>query len=1098
MSYSSFNHQPNFKPIDHLYVDRLRQFTDTGGQYHNLNLTKFYDIKRTQLSNLKAWKVPDDKDGKTLRPLFKDINFKEVEWQDIGLGFMFGPSWKSWWVKFELIIPQDYLKYEGLEIEWDSSSEGLIYNSDGLPLQAFTGGDRNIFSLPEQYRITKPQVFFIEVACNGMFGNGAEGEPDPNRYFRLNKAHLVVPNLEARRLFYDFWIIGDAAREFPNGAWQKYQAADVANRIMNVFDPENVNSIKDCRKLAQQILGSDINSDEVFNKNPFPRIDVFGVGNCHIDTAWEWPFAETKRKIVRSWTTQLKICDEYPEYVFVASQMQQFKWLKELHPEILDQIHEKFKLNQFIPIGGSWVENDTNLPNGESLIRQFLLGQNWLLEEFGFQSGVFWLPDTFGYSSQIPQICQIVGIEKFLTQKLSWNNINTFPLSTFNWKGIDGSQVLVHMPPANTYTALAHFGDVVRSSTQNKNMRNVPTSLLLYGFGDGGGGPTPEMIEKLRRCRGLANTNGLIPTVELGVTIDDFYDHILENSNQGSELPTWTGEIYLEFHRGTYTTQANIKKFMRLGEIKLHDLELIASLTSIKYPKDYQYPSKELRILWENLCLCQFHDVLPGSCIGMVYYDEVYPMLTKLLKEVDLLTFKALRIGKEKSNSPSVVNTLPWDRYNEIIHVEKEQDEELFAQLKKDKVGILSNDRVLKVSVDHVSGKSQFNKKLKYPASITRNDSFFILSNKLLTVKISNTGILTSLYDEVNQREIIDTTKTNQTYQDNQYIGGNQFILFDDQPLNFPAWDTELYSLEKFKLLTGSNVEILTNDELESSLIVTHKISADSHIKTTISLAGSNQEHSNSFVKFASTVEWHETYKFLKVQFPITLNTTLNANYETQFGLTSRPTHFNTTWDIARFEVCHHKFMDLSEYNYGVSILNNSKYGAAIHGNLMRLSLLRSPKAPDNKADMGTHHFEYAIYPHNGPLSMDTVKLGWNFNYKLVPKKSYDSELFNLIKLETEGSLVLSHVKRGEYDDGISNYKSLIKKGEKSLVLRVYEALGGKSNGTIVLDKGLGVKSVFKTCGLERDIEELKIGKDGKVDIELKAFEIATFKLYLK
>ena len=294
--------------------------------------------------------------------------------------------------------------------------------------------------------------------------------------------------------------------------------------------------------------------------------------------------------------------------------MQQFKWLKQDHPEVLKQIKKKFTTNQFLPIGGSWVENDTNMPGGESLIRQFLLGQRWLIDEFGAPSTVFWLPDTFGYSSQIPQICQISGIEKFLTQKLSWNNINNFPLSTFNWKAIDGSQVLVHMPPDNTYTAEANFGDVVRSLLQHKNLRDVPTGLLLYGHGDGGGGPTEEMLEKLRRCRGVSNTKrprSLHYTWEIPLRIFT----MMFWKGQTMEKPSLLGlaKIYLEFHRGTYTTQADVKKWMRLSEIKMHDLELLATLLSIT--TDYKYPTTAIHDLWEDIALCQFHDVLPGSCI---------------------------------------------------------------------------------------------------------------------------------------------------------------------------------------------------------------------------------------------------------------------------------------------------------------------------------------------------------------------------------------------------------------------------------------------------------------------------------------------------
>lgn len=1105
MSYNNFNRQPRFKPVDHLYEARVRQFTD-GGRYRDLNLPKFYDLHRQEIQNLRAWRVPDI-DGKTQRPLFKDIDFDNVEWNHIGLGHNFGPSWKTWWVKFYIDIPEDWLQYEQIEIEWDTGSEGLLYNSEGFPLQAFSGGDRSAFRVAPEYRKTGKQLFYIEVACNGMFGNGDDGEPNPNRYFRLNRAHLNVPDLDAKRLHWDYWILGDASREFPGG-WQKYQAADLCNRIMNEFDPNDRESVKRGRELAKLMLGDKIDSEEVFDEfenNSIKRIDVFGVGNCHIDTAWEWPFAETKRKIVRSWTTQLRIADEYPEYVFVALQMQQFKWLKQYHPEIFDKIHEKFTNNQFLPIGGSWVENDTNMPNGESLIRQFVLGQRYCMNEFGFYSNIFWLPDTFGYSSQIPQICQLVGISRFLTQKLSWNNINSFPLSTFNWKAIDGSQVLVHMPPANTYTAGANFGDVIRSQHQHKNLRDEPTGLLLYGHGDGGGGPTEEMIEKLRRCRGLANTCGLIPTVQLGVTVDDFYEHVLEKTNNGSELPTWTGEIYLEFHRGTYTVQALVKKYMRFGEVKLHDLEFIAGLTSIKYPK-YKYPAKEINALWEDLLLCQFHDVLPGSSIGMVYYDEVHPMLEALLRNSQALIDEALHYsGKvSKLNDVSLVNTLPWDRYNEVVNVNRHESPELYHLLGENKCGIVKDDGdSLAISVNTIGGVTSINSKLDYPASVKETKDGFVLSNGALTAKISSSGIVTSLYDEINRREVIDSTPTDQT--GDSVVGGNQFVLFDDQPTNWPAWDTELYSLEKFKLLTNGKAKILVNDKYESSIELYHKISSESSNTTIISLAGlkSSKNLDNNYLKFSSKVKWHENYKFLKVQFPTTLYTPQSANYETQFGITQRPTHYNTSWDIARFEVAHHKFMDLSEFNYGVSILNNCKYGGAIHGNLIRLSLLRSAKAPDNKADMGDYHeFEYAIYPHAGNLGESTVRAGYNFNYKLVTKPipAAASDLFKAITLENAGSIVLSHIKRGENDFDVNQYAAYkTDTPERSIVLRIYESLGGNSNARVKFDKNVvNVDKVVKTCGLEHDKEELKVNDDYSVDISLRGFEIITLKVYLK
>lgn len=1091
MGYDRYNHQPNFKPIDGIYENRLRQFIDNG-KYKPLNLPKFYDFDRVDSKDyidLKVWKVPD-KDGKTQRPLFRDIDFSKIEWKDAKKGDSFGPLWKTFWFKIEWKIPKHWLKDKKQEIDWnwDCGNEGLLYTQDGLPLQAFTNGDRTIFSLPDKYKVPEKQTFYLEVACNNIMGNGDQGFPDPNRYFGLSRADLVLPDLEARKLYWDFWILSDAARELPGGR-DKFQAAQLANEIMDAFDAQDRGLIAVCRKLAAKFLGN-VDLEQVYTKNPLNRADVFGVGNCHIDTAWLWPFSETRRKVVRSWTTQLKIALEYPEYVFVASQMQQFKWLKQDHPEILEKIKQAFARNQFLPIGGLWVENDVNMPLGELLIRQFLLGQRFQLDEFGFTLNIFWLPDTFGYSLQIPQICQICGIERFLTQKLSWNNINTFPLLTFNWKGIDGSQILVHMPPTNTYTALAHFGDVVRAQNQHKNLRDVPTGLLLYGYGDGGGGPTEEMLEKLRRCRGVANETAAIPLVHVGSTVDDFYDDILAKSDNGKSLPTWSGEVYLEFHRGTYTTQADVKKFVRHLEIKIHDLELLATILSVSDKYDYKYPAAEIQALWEDIALCQFHDVLPGSCIGEVYYEEVKPMLRKVLKNLDILLEKALAVLGGKTKEVSAVNTLPWERI-ELVEISNEQ------------LGVVAHD-VAKISQLQLSvlgmntqtGHFVRHADIAHPASVEKKKDVYVLSNGLLEAKLTPNGTISSLVDLQSGRELIEKLETK------DLTGfGNQLVLFDDEPLSFPAWDTELYSVNKFRFLQDGQVVSTLSHPLESKIVVKHVISDKLYIETTISLQGITDNKDiaqNNFLKFSSTVEWHEFYQFLKVQFPVTIETPQFALYETQFGITQRPTHYNTLWDTAKFEVCHHKFFDLSEHNYGVSVFNDSKYGAAVHGNLLRLSLLRAPKAPDDKADMGTHHFSYAFYPHKGSLASNTVRLAHNFNYKLLPahgKPEAVSEALKLISLSGDDSLVLSNIKRAESDVDVNLYENLHNDVSTSAIVRVYESLGGLAFGKLSFK--LPVSKVYRTNALEEDPKEIEL-QDNSARISLKGFEIATYKIVFK
>lgn len=345
--------------------------------------------------------------------------------------------------------------------------------------------------------------------------------------------------------------------------------------------------------------------------------------------------------------------DRYPEHRFAVSQAQQYKWLKTYYPALFDRVKSKVKQGVFQPIGGSWVEHDTNMPSGESLVRQFLLGQRFFQSHFGERSNTFWLPDTFGYSSQLPQLCRGAGMSRFFTQKLSWNNINNFPHTTFNWVALDGSQVICHMAPAETYTAEAHFGDVKRSITQHKSMDQDPTSLLVFGKGDGGGGPTWEMLEKLRRCRGLSDKVGRLPKVKMGNSVDDFFAKLERKAEQGTQFVTWYGELYFELHRGTYTTQANNKRNNRKAEVMMHDVEYLATVASLQdaiagAKTEYKYPKEAIDDAWEAICLCQFHDCLPGSSIEMCY-DDSDEVSTRIARLSQLLTaLLALRKSVQK------------------------------------------------------------------------------------------------------------------------------------------------------------------------------------------------------------------------------------------------------------------------------------------------------------------------------------------------------------------------------------------------------------------------------------------------------------------
>lgn len=566
---------------------------------------------------LSTWPAPD-----LSRPTFKEAT--SHDFKPTKVGELFGPSWSTHWFKVHLTVPSKLRKKELLEFHWDAGNEGMVWTEDGNPLQGLTGGGERVeWVLPDSFRDGDEHTIYIEMACNKMFGNAAGGDsiqpPDPSKYYRLTRAEIVAVNVQARALRMDIWIIGDAAREFPTDSWEQHKALTTANRIIDAFELGNQDSIVAGRKIAEEYIGNHVDSAKVYDPSMKPII--YGIGQCHIDTCWLWPWAETKRKVARSWSNQCDLMDRYPEHRFAVSQAQQYKWLKQYYPYVFDRVKSKVKSGQFQPIGGSWVEHDTNLPSGESLIRQFLYGQRFFESNFGERCKTFWLPDTFGYSSQLPQLCRLAEMSRFFTQKLSWNNINNFPHTTFNWVALDGSQVLCHMTPAETYTAEANFGDMRRSITQHKSMDQDNTSLFVFGKGDGGGGPTREHLEKLRRCRGLSDTTGLLPRIHMGYSAEDFFDQLQEKAANGTDFATWYGELYFELHRGTYTTQANNKRNNRNAEILMHDLEFLATIASLK-DTAFSYPKEDFDDMWEGILLCQFHDCLPGSSIEMCYDDS--------------------------------------------------------------------------------------------------------------------------------------------------------------------------------------------------------------------------------------------------------------------------------------------------------------------------------------------------------------------------------------------------------------------------------------------------------------------------------------------
>ncbi|XP_041034381.1 alpha-mannosidase 2C1 isoform X2 [Carcharodon carcharias] len=918
---------------------------------------------------------------------------------------------------------------------------------NGIPVQGLTKeGEKISYILTENLMDEDPHSLelYVELACNGLFGAGQGSmisPPDPNRNFALHKAELVIFNRAVHELLIDFEILSDMAKFLGIENQRSYQALYTANMMVNACDVEDPSTFANVHRLA---------SDFLQQQNGKSQHTVHAMGHCHIDTAWLWPFEETIRKCARSWVSALRLMEKNPNFVFTCSQAQQLQWVKCWYPGLYTQIQECAEKGQFVVVGGTWVEMDGNLPSGESMVRQFLQGQRFFQQEFGKYCCEFWLPDTFGYSAQLPQIMQGCGITRFLTQKLSWNLVNEFPHHTFFWEGIDGSRVLTHFPPGNSYGMKCTVEELLHTVKNNKDKGRVNDSAFLFGFGDGGGGPTQDMLDRLQRVQ---DTDGL-PRVKQS-SPETFFS-ILEADT--TMLCTWVGELFLELHNGTYTSQAKIKKGNRKCECILRSIEVVSSLASVQ--KDsFQYPSSQLQHLWRLLLLNQFHDVLPGSCIQSVvedavkFYEEIQSGGNELLKEA----IQCLLGGsvQETGKNINVLNTLSWER-TEVISMPRLEGDEVLALVKVPSVGFATVTSPLVPS---------------HPVIVSsQGDGSVLMENGILKVVFDSLGRMTSLTHLLYKRETIP-----------EGCYGNQFVMFDDIPLYWDAWDVMDYHLETRKPVSQvlQPLEIVCPGGVRGSVRHSIRISDTSKIRQEIIL-----DACCPYIKFKTEVEWHEAHRFLKAEFPTTVHSP-NATYEIQFGHLQRPTHRNTSWDWARFEVWGHKWADLSEHGFGVALLNDCKYGYSVHRNTMTLSLLRAPKAPDATADLGHHQFTYAIMPHAGSFQeANVIQFAYNINYPLhiVPAEPSVSASSSWSAFSIRSpAVILETIKQAE-------------DRKNALVIRLYESHGS----TVVtwLHTSLPVKQAIWCDLLEQPLATKAVPiTDFQIQLSFTPFQIRSLLL---
>ena len=988
-----------------------------------------------------------------------------AEYKPFAVGDAWGPAWDTTWFRISGQIPGEWKDREPVVLfqltdqgREGFTGEGLVY-FDGQPVRAVNRA-RNEIPVPASK--DGHFEFYLEGAANWAVPDGGKVAEKSGPLFFLTQAELAFINREAFDYYYDFKVAAEAMVVLPETGQRRAELRSALNESLNIWDEADDATIPAAREVLQEVLAKK-NGDTVHK--------LSAIGHSHIDTAWLWPLRETIRKCARTFSTAIAYMESYPEYIFSCSQAQQYAWIKALYPSIYEKIKQRIKSGQWEPIGSMWVEVDCNLASGESLIRQILIGKKFFKEEFGYETRDAWVPDVFGYSAAMPQILNKCGIDAFVTQKISWSQFNKFPHHTFLWEGIDGTRIFTHFPPADTYNAAMSPQELVFNVTNFLEHGRASRSLYVYGHGDGGGGPDITMLEQAGRLRDF---EGLPPVKQERVS--EFLPKAMEDARDAA---IWVGELYLELHRGTYTTQGATKRGNRKSEFLLRDAEFFDAVSRVLVPDreecaanpphavydvtgldsaDSHLHARALDRAWKLLLLNQFHDIIPGSSIGWVYEDSAkdYQTITELGESVLAGSLKAVDASIDTGGLTSpvrVVNTLNWER-REMIE--------------------LPGGSVQTVTVP-ACGYALCDAAVEAPAPAapvrvtTGADGGIELTNGLLRLRLGADGTIESLWDFEAGREVLAPG-----------CKANVFQMHPDNPLVNDAWDVDIFYKERCQdLLAVDEISILESGPLLASVSVKRSFGSSSISQKIIMRAESRR------IDFVTGVDWHESHKLLKVAFPVDVRSP-QATYEIQFGHLQRPTHYNTSWDMARFEVCAHKWADLSEADYGVALLNDCKYGYDIHDNVMRLSLLRSPAAPDPKADRGKHVFTYSLLPHQGDFRAGRVlEEAYELNVPLrcealTPQKGSLPAQRSYFSTDRRG-VVIEAVKWAESGDGI--------------IVRLYEAFG--SRGPLLLQTSLPVAQVFQTDMLENEEKELAVTPEG-IRLALVPFEILTLKLRLR
>lgn len=815
------------------------------------------------------------------------------------------------------------------------------------------------------------------------------------------------------------------------------------NEILNSL--EKAAFLLDFRRFGSDEYRCGLEKAHEYMKNEFygkvcgrSAYTISSIGHTHIDVAWLWTIAQTREKAQRSFSTVIRLMEQYPEYKFMSSQPQLYEYVKETDPELYGKIKERIREGRWEVEGAMWLESDTNLVSGESLVRQILLGKRFMRDEFGKDNRVLWLPDVFGYSGALPQILKKCGVDYFFTSKLNWNETNKPEEDNLTWQGIDGSRVFALLQ--NSYSTRMDAPTLKAFWDDHKSKKYTDMQMSTFGFGDGGGGPTAYMLERYERLKhGLPG----IPNVEMNFAADAFKEIEKRWRKSVDELrfePKRCGELYFEMHRGTYTSIAKNKKNNRKSELLYQALETAAVAdVALLGESAAEYPTALIDKNWHTILRNQFHDIIPGSSIKQVYDDsdiEYAEVLGEGMREFDgRLSHLAANTSE---GGTFVYNPSPFTADGIVKGADGKN-----AVVK----GVPSHGwKVVRKSEDY--------------SPVTVGDRF--IENDYVKVSFNEKYEIISVYDKKRCREAIEEGKK-----------ANELQVFEDYPASYDAWElSEYYSQKMWTADDLTKVETISEGTVGGFEVIRRY--GDSVITQKILLTAISPR-----VDFVTDVDWHEDHVILKAAFPTTVYTD-RVNCDIQFGHLSRPTQRNNRFDEAMFEMCMHKWADISENGCGVSLLNDCKYGMNVEENVMKISLLKAPTYPNPDADRGHHSFTYSLYVHGGELS-GTVREGYLLNMPLIAKAAVGGgELpseYGLVR-SSNPAFVVETIKRAEDGNG--------------LIIRGYESLGGKASTELSFGVDAGKAYL---CDLMENTESELAVTDGKVKLEVSNFEIVTIRV---